>query len=507
MKTFIRLFALLFALIILFTAVVSCNNLSKNDDSDSTRVKRTKSTATTATSVDTVTTSATSPPSSPARPPSSEQSLESKLPAMDWDGDCFYILGRVSDQFPGYTNFEIWRKNSPGDVVGDAVWARNESLKQKYNFIVEQQLVSNTYNEIQTLYDAQDDVYDLVIYTPDKALAHATSGYLLNLYELMYIDASHVAWNLSVNDDLHINESLYFSSNYFLLQDKEMTSALVFNDELVERISDVSSESITDMTLNGKWTLETFNELSLLAQTSTSESDPQRLAVVCKSTESFASFFYGSGATLGNNVNGNIQLVLPSSAITHKIDTIGKTLFSASTVQYPKTASEDMSAVFAEKNSIFYATYIHTIKSQAMGNMSDHTYVLPFPKYDESQENYYSLVSPNTSSVFAIPYTVDDPDKIGFYLQAISEKSVNTTFDAYMDTMVRHSHDDVEKQLLWLVLSSQKFDTVASLNPAGVYMIISSQLPEFKTNIYERLYNSKKTDMETALDQYLAKFN
>ena len=504
MKTFIRLFALLFALIILFTAVVSCNNLSKNDDSDSTRVKRTKSTATTATSVDTVTTAATS---SPARPPSSEQSLESKLPAMDWDGDCFYILGRVSDLFPGYTNFEIWRKNSPGDVVGDAVWARNESLKQKYNFIVEQQLVSNTYNEIQTLYDAQDDVYDLVIYTPDKALAHATSGYLLNLYELMYIDASHVAWNLSVNNDFYFNEALYFSSNYFLLQDKEMTSALVFNDELVERISDVSSESITDMTLNGKWTLETFNELSLLAQTSTSESDPQRLAVVCKSTESFASFFYGSGATLGNNVNGNIQLVLPSSAITHKIDTIGKTLFSASAVQYPKTASEDMSAVFAEKNSIFYATYIHTIKSQAMGNMSDHTYVLPFPKYDESQENYYSLVSPNTSSVFAIPYTVDDPDKIGFYLQAISEKSVNTTFDAYMDTMVRHSHDDVEKQLLWLVLSSQKFDTVASLNPAGVYMIISSQLPEFKTNIYERLYNSKKTDMETALDQYLAKFN
>ena len=56
----------------------------------------------------------------------------SKLPAYDWDEDVFYILGRESGV--QMTNFELWRENMDGTVVGDAVYTRNENLRKKYFF-------------------------------------------------------------------------------------------------------------------------------------------------------------------------------------------------------------------------------------------------------------------------------------------------------------------------------------------------------------------------------------
>ena len=265
---------------------------------------------------------------------------------------------------------------------------------------------------------------------------------------------------------------------------------------------------IAKLTLDGKWTLEVFNGYVKTATTSASDSknNIQRIGIACDSTESFASFFYGSGASLSKNVNGKVQLVSPSFATTHRIDIIGETLFDSTLVKYPEAPKKTMSDVFAACDTIFYASHVHKLVSQDLGIMKDSFLLLPFPKYDVNQESYHNLVSPTASSVFAIPYTAADPDQISFYLQAISEESVNTTYTAYIDSMVKHSHEEVEKKLASLVLSSQKFDIAASLNPSGVYTMISKQIPEFNTNIYERLYNTKKQNIETALNEYLSKF-
>ncbi len=545
MKAFIRLFAILFALIFIIVAVISCENGSRKSK-DSNDAKGSASTVTTVTTVtpegttasrndsfvatklpsttkpytyyttldippETVpSTKQTKPPST--RPVISQQTSESSLPSFNWKGDIFYVLGRESSTNSHFTNFEIWREKKDDTLVGEAVWERNEILKNKHNFYVEQELVIDTAKESQIMFNAQDDIYDLIIYTPDNAMRHASSRYLLNLYETKHINTAHIAWNLSVNNDFVIGNSLYFSTNQFLLQDKAMTSALFYNDELAERISKEMGKPLADipsLALEGKWTLELFNELTKLSEaSSTNDASTKRIGLASDSNELFASFFYGSGAALSNNVNGISVLVPPSFDIINKIDQIGNTLFNKNLVQYPESQKSDAAYIFAKGNTLFYSSYLHQMKSNDIHiNMRDHIYALPYPKYDTSQESYYSFVSPKASSVFAIPNTVADPDQVGFYLQAISEESVNTTYKAYINSIVYHRHDELETGLVDLILKSQKYDITATLNFGGLYTIISSDIPKFSTNIYKRLYDNKGDTPIVARDDFFKKFD
>ena len=191
MKKTLRVLALVLAILCLVPAIVACGNKTNDDNKGGTTAD-------------------------PGTVDTSE-GYASKLPAYDWDEDVFYILARDGGASTMMTNFEIWRENMDGTVVGDAVYTRNENLKKKYNFVVEQNLVSAPYTEAQTLYDAQDDVYDLVVYQPINVFNHASSGYLLNLYDIMYIDMEHPTWSDYVNQQLTIGGKLFATTNQFLL--------------------------------------------------------------------------------------------------------------------------------------------------------------------------------------------------------------------------------------------------------------------------------------------------
>ena len=110
MKTTIKILALILALVMMLPLVLACkDNSTSEGGADSTTAQQGGPDGT----VDT-----------------SDQAV-SKLPSMDWNGETFDILGRDGGSYVMFHNFEIWRESMPGDVVGDAVFTRNETLKKK----------------------------------------------------------------------------------------------------------------------------------------------------------------------------------------------------------------------------------------------------------------------------------------------------------------------------------------------------------------------------------------
>ena len=502
MKAFIRLFALFFSLAIISCSIAACSGEDSSTPFESTRARRTKGLATTVTNDNTITTTAPAATTSPL--PYLPDVPDSKLPLKKWAGEEFCILGHDHSKGAQYLNFEIWSSRD-SDMVGSSIWYRNEHLKKNYNFKVVNELVPDTYSKAQVMYDAQDDRYDLIIYRPDKALAHASMHYLININELPYIDYNHPAWNTSVNNDLKINDALYFTSNYFLLQDKDLTYALIYNETLAESFN---ITGVKDLVLGGNWTVEKFNEYVKLAKTAPTKANNvnNKLGIVFDSSEYFASFFYGAGATIGTNTDGKISLYDPEDA-ANRISTYCDTLFDSTVSVIPTTPVSGANPDFAKGDSLFCATYFYKSALVDISNSKTRTCVLPLPKYDGDQEYYYSFVSPTESSVFAIPITVEDPEMIAFFLQAISEESITTSYDAYIQMRVLDSYEGTRRRIATLIMSSQKFDIAAGLNAGNLYTVLTKDLPEAKTNIYMDLYNSNKQNIETALDEYLANFD
>jgi hypothetical protein len=134
--------------------------------------------------------------------------------------------------------------------------------------------------------------------------------------------------------------------------------------------------------------------------------------------------------------------------------------------------------------------------------------VMPFPKYDSEQERYYNAMNVHNASIFAIPYTVADPAQVGFYLEAISEESVGTSYPAFIESkcMIQDSYDELTARMLSLSFDSITYDVVTLLNPGGIFEIVTSQIPTFRTNIFIRLYNSKGDKPQIALDEYVNNF-
>jgi hypothetical protein len=59
--------------------------------------------------------------------------------------------------------------------------------------------------------------------------------------------------------------------------------------------------------------------------------------------------------------------------------------------------------------------------------------ILPYPKYDEKQENYYTLADNYYSMMFSIPSVCPDPNFSGFMLEVLSSESTDTSLRAFYD--------------------------------------------------------------------------
>lgn len=511
MSKFLRLFALLIALIILLTGVVGCDLFSSEDDDDdderSTRKKRTKATA----DPSVVTTDPNYAVTTDPNAPGSE--YNSKLPNYDWNGDYFYILGADGGTISSLTNFEIWREDMPGDVVGDAVWLRNETLKKTYNFYVEQNLVKNVKKEAQIRYDAQEELYDLVIYKPADALYHASSGYLLDLNTVQYIDYNHPTWSEGINKSLSIKGSLYFTTSHFLLQDKARTHVLFYNRDLAKDHDLGSFEELVD---KNQWTLDVFEgfakTLSIDIDGGGKGHAGDSFGLVSPSTSGFPALLYGGGFAYGVNDGNKVTLVGATQDMKDIVTAVGNVWFDNTVTCMPEDFTpidyNITSHIFREDRALFLAGFFGDVNFESLSSDVPDVGVLPFPKMSSSQENYYNHVDHITSSVFAIPCTVSDPARVGFYLEAVSEASTDTSYRAFIDSKCRigDNYDEDVFRMLTLSFDSMSYDLVNVSDVGALYMIISTQIPQFRANIFERLYNAKGDLPHSELDRLYENF-
>ena len=237
MKTFIRLLSLILVLVMLASCFIACNiNEEKESESDT-----------------------------------SADIAESSLPDMDLGGITYNVLGYDNPDYVHLDNFEIYYAELPEDVVGQAVYNRNQQLKNKYNFTVTQNLASNNHETAKLSYESGDDLYDLVLYKPIRVQAHAQEGYLLDLNSFKYVNLEHDSWSQYINEQLTIGDKLYYTTNDFLLLDKARAFYIFYNRDLAENLGLGYFEDLVD---NNTWTLETMTALARQAASDVDNNGP-----------------------------------------------------------------------------------------------------------------------------------------------------------------------------------------------------------------------------------------
>ena len=489
MKNFIKAISFILALIMIVTVFAACNKADGND-----------------------------PGKNKPQTNGGDGSGSDDIELRYWDGMEYRVLGR-SNEANGYSwswHFEIDRDEIPEDVVGKAVWERNLDMSTNYGINVRSYLEADCNGRADTALGAGEDMYDLMLLSPEKFTPLSVQGNMLDIYSLDYINTDHEAWQDYPNEQLSMGGKLYYTTNKFLLQDKNRCWLFFYNREMA---AELNLGYFEDLVFEGTWTIDKVVEL---AKKVTYDSDGQpgmtrkdTWGVAVAEHYSFAQIAYGAGFRLTEKgtdgypaligaVDNMMRRLDKAYTLTGNYDVYfcDQRVVSNGVVNYNDCAYH----IFYDGRALFHPGVLSQLDSllDTVPMECDFEYApLPNPKFDEKQESYYSIPNLGNGSLLGVPATVVDTEFAGYALELISEKSVNTTYKAYIEDkcLLQDVVDEDAATCLRLVFDGIVYDVAFICNIGDLGLMMRNELGQYNTNKFTRLFNGKKTAAEKAIEE------
>ena len=132
--------------------------------------------------------------------------------------------------------------------------------------------------------------------------------------------------------------------------------------------------------------------------------------------------------------------------------------------------------------------------------------ILPTPKFDEAQEQYWNTVSHHTTGLMSVPVT-SDAERTSVILEALAAESKYTVQPAYYDVSLKgkSTRDEESGEMLEIIIAGRVFDLgsiYAFGGFEGQYMGIAQNPSSDIVSIYTKLEKSTNK----AIDNFVAKF-
>lgn len=160
--------------------------------------------------------------------------------------------------------------------------------------------------------------------------------------------------------------------------------------------------------------------------------------------------------------------------------------------------------LFYNKQILFITSFPHSLSG--FSSKCDFNYgIVPFPKYDENQEKYYSLADTH-SMLFSIPITTATPDFSGFMLEALSSDSEEVLYNYYEVTCkVKYTYDEDSAEMLDTIFDGIVYDLGNIYSDLGLYSIYTQIAEKGENNfssVYASVEESAKTKLESIIEQF-----
>ncbi|MGN1345599.1 MAG: hypothetical protein ACI4V1_02340 [Eubacteriales bacterium] len=398
--------------------------------------------------------------------PEEETELQPNIPSLDFGGRTFTFLTSGINDTNGvdWETYDIWVETLNGDVINDAVFDRNLYLEDAYNVkIAEYKTNTTTLGEIQTEVKAASGAFDAAMTHIENGANLAQSGSLLDLYDIDYIDTDQPWWDGRAVEDLEVLNSLYFATGDITVIDNDATWVLMFNKQMHE---DLQMENLYDMVREDRWTFDVFYDLA--AQGSMDMNGDGTLKWkddqfgFLTSGDSAYGLMYASGEKLvlrdPENVFVGLSDIERLSGVVEKAAKIMGDKSITFQTGYEGSGSSDLRIIFEEGRGLFFGEVMQCIIR--MRESETQFGLIPWPKYDEGQSEYYNWIHTSAGRGVVIPASQTDYEFVGAIVEATAAKSMYTVTPAYYDVALTYKYmrDTESAEMLDIILDSRIYD-------------------------------------------------
>ncbi|HBL84154.1 MAG: hypothetical protein A2Y17_12885 [Clostridiales bacterium GWF2_38_85] len=451
----------------------------------------------------------------------SEKVLFEGLPTDTYDGREVNILVGGLQQGDRYQSREIFGDETINELINDAVLARNSIVEEKFDIKITGYATGageSITTMIRALNQSQDATYDILAPFMNDAAVMASEGFFYNLKEIDNMRLDGAYWDQRANEDLEIMNKLYFTTGYISILDNECTQCMIFNKDVVENYS---VPNLYDLVLNGEWTIDKMLQIT---RDVTADTDGEAgmtykdmWGLYINSGEPTHMFIAAGQRFVDKDGNGNPIITIDTpqaqAVIAKLAEVMGDRQSSIIIEDLQSTALgegfEDCYYLASEQLAAG-KTLLRTMCLVDLRDLADKYFeygILPLPKYDMNQDNYYSNVSTFPVPGYCIPIQAADKDFSALVLSALCEASEDTLNTAYYDQMLKNRRfvDNESKEMLDIIFENRVYDLGVVFNWSGIRDVISTSVTNGQNTFastWEAAEASVTNAMNTTIDAF-----
>jgi len=289
---------------------------------------------------------------------------------------------------------------------------------------------------------AGDDAYDVV--NPNGAPGGYGTEYMVDFNSLDYLNLDRPWWDQNYQKGRSVNGKLTSAVSSMMITHMDSVLAMLYNQKLAQ---DYKLPDLYQIVRDGDWTIAKWAELS---KNVTTDLDGDG-AYTDKDQYAFVGLDgigrLGSGVqiiTIVKDKNDTPVLELENPRVVEQISKLRDFAVSyAQDIYDPRkdtnTGGDGDRAVFRlflNDQALFYVHGLGAV--QQFRDMKSDFGVLPTPKLDEKQEDYF--IAPDTTKCLIIPAVASDLDRTAIILEAMSYEGYTYLRPRYYDSMLQSKY-------------------------------------------------------------------
>ncbi|MBQ2709102.1 MAG: carbohydrate ABC transporter substrate-binding protein [Clostridia bacterium] len=436
-----------------------------------------------------------------------------------FDGETLTIVAEHYESQP-----TLPPEEQTGEVVDDALYDRDSTVSDRLGITIEYVPYAKRgemRTAVQTAITAGDTIYDAIILSmADGMNKLAPEGYLLDLNSLPSISLDEAWWSQSCRENLTFNGKQYITSGPISLAYYYAPCVIAFNQRLTD---EYKIPNLYELVLDGKWTLEQFGAITknvaadLNADGNMTAAD-DFFAFACDELTGQAFFIGAGGAQTAVGDNGEPVLVMDSAKHVDILDKIISVVADNSMRLLTEGVKMDGSSIAAYNKTWHFKNAATMLMGynmsgiiQYLRDMTDDYGLIPMPKLDANQKEYFTYGSPWGPVGVAVPVTCPEErtDLVGTALEMMAYLSYTNVGPQMFNVTLKEkiSRDDNSKIMLDMIYADVIFDLNGIHNFGSTGNLLRSCAIGAKEN-FSSQYASSLPSAEEALkklmDQYKA---
>lgn len=420
------------------------------------------------------------------------------LPDKKYGGMVFNVLVTANNLING--THEIAVEQSKGDVVGDAVYDRNGDVSNrfdiKFNYI-KKASGGEFSSAVDSSAAAGDNSYDLILGTQKDLINSALNGSLSDINKIQNISIEKEWWGKDTNGTLAVNGKLYMASGDISLATWENMFVIYFNEDI---IYGNSLKNPVELVNGDAWGFDRFIELSMAGGRNYS-------GYVSSTANHSEQYIVSLNMGVTKDGDDGFPALDFYKEKTKKVAGRLKELFASKNIIRNDALSNPGAKTFPTEftggGTLFMGAFLGdavNVRAAAKNNVG----IIPYPKYDEYQEKYFTTVL-NSATMASFTKDVKDAEMSGIITEALCAGGYKTAVLAYYESALAKAagRDDASEDMLDILRGGLRYNF--GLSHSFLLNNIAEILEDVAGN-FEETYKANEAEYKSSLASLISAY-